>query len=1203
MRAIATFEFRTRVKRISTWVYCAIFVALAMMWVAAAGGAITGATVAFGSGKVWINSPYAIAQTVAFLGMVSLTVVAAIMGRAVQQDFEYRVEPFFFTAPIRKGDYLAGRFAGAVAVLVLVLSSIPLGTALGLLLPGIDPDRVGPSRVLPYLLPYATILLPNLIVLGGLFFCIAALTRRMLPVYVLSVVLLIGYLAAQGLLRDLDNKTLAAMLDPFGVTATSKLTEYWSISERNTRLVPLEGYLLWNRLLWLAFGAAVIAFCGYRFRFAEPAARMPPRVAEGPEPPAPAAIRSEASRSEPASAAAHAPLAAWRVLPRMAWLYLRETVKNVYFGVIALAGVLFCILASTTAGSIFGTVTWPVTYEILELVSGSFAIFMLVIVTFYAGELVWREREARLDQIHDALPMPTWLPFLAKLGALMLVPVVLQAVLMLCGLGIQTAKGYRHYEIGLYLEWLFGLQLVDYWLVCVLALTVHTLVNQKYLGHLLMIVYFIAISVSDLLGFEHNLYKYGANGNFTYSDMNGFGHFLRRIAAFDAYWAAAAVLLAIAAYLFWVRGTTPDWRGRVRLARRRFTAPVAAASACAAFAMAGLGGFIFYNTNVLNPYRTTYDREARQATYEKKYKALEAAPQPKITAVKLAVDLYPREQRVRMKGRYALRNRSGAPIDVVHLVFFQGERLVVHALAFSAPATLVTDDMEIGVRSYRLASPLAAGAAVDLDFDLEVPTVGFTNSGSTTDVVYNGSFVNGQMVLPMIGYQERAELVTDRDRKKFGLAPKERMRARDDPVGLAQNGLAYDADYIDFEATVGTEPDQVAIAPGYLQREWTRDGRRYFDYRMDSPILNFYAFQSARYAVKKDRWNDVVIEIYYQPGHEYNLGRMIDATKAGLDYFTRAFGPYQHRQFRIIEFPRYQTFAQSFPNTIPYSEGIGFIARVRDGDPDDIDYPYYVTAHELAHQWWGHQVPGANVQGESMLVETLAQYSALMVMKRKYGAAKMQRFLRYELDRYLLGRATEQKKELPLARVENQDYIHYRKGSLVMYALADYLGEDNLNRALREYRDEWAFKGPPYSSTTDLIARIRAVTPPQFAYVLDDFLDSITLYDNRALAATAKPLADGRYEVKLDVRARKVRAGDLGKEEDAPLHDWIDIGVLDAAGEPLYLEKRAIDRTDMTFAIVVAKRPARAGIDPSNELIDRQPKDNTVALTFEDRSD
>ena len=1199
LAAIAAFEFRTRVKRISTWVYFAIFFALAMLWTAAAGGAIPDAIVSFGSGKVWVNSPYAIAQTVAFLGMAALTIVAAVMGRSVQQDFEYRVEPFFFTAPIGRRDYLGGRFLGAAAVLTVILSSIPLGGVAGLMLPGIDADRVGPMRLSAYAMPYVTMLVPNIIVLGGLFFCIAAMTRRMLPVYIASVLLLIGYLAARGLLRDLDNKTLAAMLDPFGVTANSNLTEYWSISERNTRLVPLEGVLLWNRLLWLSVTGAVIAVCSYRFAFTQPVTRR--KAARDTDADTVAAPAPPSRSLAPAAAhgSAAAPVVAWRLLPRMVWLNFRETVKNVYFGVIALAGVLFCISTSTTAGSIFGTVTWPVTYQMLELVSGTFAIFLLVIITFYAGELTWRERETRLDQIHDALPIPTWLPFVAKLLALMLVPVVLQAVLMLCGLGIQTAKGYHHYELGLYFKWLFGFQLVDYWLICVLALVVHSLVNQKYLGHLVMIVYFIALSFSDLLGFEHNLYKYGSNGNFTYSDMNGFGHFMKRIVAFDAYWAAAALLLAVAGYLFWVRGTTADWRGRVRVARARFTRPIGVVTAAGAVAMAAFGGYIFYNTNVLNSYVTAYDRQARQADYEKKYKALESAPQPAITDVTVVVDLYPSEQRVRMKGRYALQNRTGRPIDTVHLLYFQPDRLRINTLAFNVPAAIVTDDTAVGLRSYRLATPLAPDARLALDFDLEVPTEGFTNAGSTTDVVYNGSFVNGQSVLPIVGYDERGELATDRDRKKFGLAPKERMRPRDDAVGLAHNGLSPDADFITFDATVGTEPDQWAIAPGYLQREWTENGRRYFHYRMDSPILNFFAFQSARYAVRKNRWNDVAIEIYHQPGHEYNLDRMIAATKAGLDYFTAAFGPYQHKQFRIIEFPRYQTFAQSFPNTIPYAESIGFIARVRDDDPDDIDYPYYVTAHELAHQWWGHQVPGANVQGETMLVETLAQYSALMVMKQKYGDAKMRRFLRYELDRYLLGRSSEQKKELPLSRVENQDYIHYRKGSLVMYALADYIGEDTLNRAIRAYRDEWAFKGPPYSSTTHLLARIRDVTPPDLQYVIDDFFDSITLYDNRAQSATAKALPDGRYEVTIKVVAKKRKADALGKEDDAPLHDMIDIGVLGADDEPLFLEKRRIEREETAFTVIVAKRPARAGIDPYNKLIDRRPKDNTVAVAIE----
>jgi len=330
----------------------------------------------------------------------------------------------------------------------------------------------------------------------------------------------------------------------------------------------LEGLLLANRALWLGLAALVIGFTFWRYRFAvaQQGGRKRRAVADDLAPP-PRALLPTVAPSPPRP---------WRLLPRMTWMYFRETVKNVYFGVIALAGVLFFVTSSTTAGAIFGTTTWPVTWQMLELVSGSFGIFMVAIIAFYAGELAWRERDSRLDQIHDALPLPTWLPFLAKLLALMLVPVVLQAVLMLAGMGVQTAKGYTNYEPGLYLRTLFGIELVDYWLVCVLALTVHSVVDQKYVGHFAMIVYFIALAAMDLVGLQHIIYKYGVDGGYVYSDMNGFGPYPLRFRSMQLYWSAAAVLLAIGGYLAWVRGTTTDWRGRLAIARARFTRPVAA---------------------------------------------------------------------------------------------------------------------------------------------------------------------------------------------------------------------------------------------------------------------------------------------------------------------------------------------------------------------------------------------------------------------------------------------------------------------------------------------------------------------------------------------------------------------------------------------------------------------------------------------------
>src|SRR5581483_10091889 len=209
-------------------------------------------------------------------------------------------------------------------------------------------------------------------------------------------------------------------------------------------------------------------------------------------------------------------------------------------------------------------------------------------------------------------------------------------------------------------------------------------------------------------------------------------------------------------------------------------------------------------------------------------------------------------------------------------------------------------------------------------------------------------------------------------------------------------------------------------APGYLIKEYEKDGRRYFHYKMDCPILNFYSFLSARYAVKRDKYKNVNIEVFYHPGHEYNLDRMISSVKKSLQYYEKSFSPYQHRQVRILEFPRYASFAQSFPNTIPYSESIGFIAKVDDSDPLSIDYPYYITAHEVGHQWWAHQVIGADVQGATLMSETMAEYSAMMVMEHRYGKEAMQKFLKYNLNRYLIGRTQESKKELPIMLAEDQ---------------------------------------------------------------------------------------------------------------------------------------------------------------------------------------
>jgi hypothetical protein len=665
-----------------------------------------------------------------------------------------------------------------------------------------------------------------------------------------------------------------------------------------------------------------------------------------------------------------------------------------------------------------------------------------------------------------------------------------------------------------------------------------------------------------------------------------------------AYWLAVAVILLAVVHLFWVRGTESAFRVRAMLARRRMTRGPVVALVVAAVVASSLGGWIFYNTNVVNKYVTTDDFEKAQADFEKKYKKYEGLAQPRVIAVTADVDLFPAERDANLRGSYTLRNKTSAPIAELHLWL----NPLVKERRISVPGATVRDaDEKFGYTIYDLAKPLQPGETTVVSFELGIRNDGFTNNRGVTNFVENGTFFNNYEWFPYIGYQAGNELVDTNKRRKLGLEPIQRMPKIGDPKWLGTNYLGTQSDWLTFETTVSTSADQIAIAPGYLQREWSENGRRYFHYKMDAPILGFWSYLSARYTVKRDRWNDVAIEVYYHEPHAFNVDRMIEGVKKSLDYYTANFGPYQHKQVRIIEFPGYERFAQAFPNTIPYSEAIGFVARLED--PEDIDYVFYVTAHEVAHQWWAHQVIGANMQGATVLSETLSQYSALMVMEKEYGKDTMKRFLQFELESYLRGRGSELVAEMPLELVENQGYIHYRKGSLVMYALRDYMGEEALNRALSKFLDDHKFAEPPYPTSRDLLKYIRAEAPPEIQPVIGDLFEKITIYENKATAAKATKRADGKWVVSVDVEAGKYHATSGGKEEPVKIGDLVDIGVLGpdpkdkTRGAPvLYLEKKRIDQPKMTFEVVVDSEPSKAGIDPLNKLIDRNPEDNTKTV-------
>jgi hypothetical protein len=202
-----------------------------------------------------------------------------------------------------------------------------------------------------------------------------------------------------------------------------------------------------------------------------------------------------------------------------------------------------------------------------------------------------------------------------------------------------------------------------------------------------------------------------------------------------------------------------------------------------------------------------------------------------------------------------------------------------------------------------------------------------------------------------------------------------------------------------------------------------------------------------------------------------------------------------------------------------------------------------------------------------------------------------------------MGRSAERKKELPIMLVENQPYIHYNKAALAFYALRDYIGEDSLNSALSRFLRDKSFQSAPYTTSREFLGYLRAVTPDSLRYVITDLFETITLYDNKVEDATVTRRPDGRFAVRLVVDAKKLRADSLGEEKEIAVGDYVDVGVFgerqpgNRLGQPLYLRKHRITAARTTIDVVVDREPRRAGIDPYNKLIDRDPKDNVKEVT------
>jgi ABC-2 type transport system permease protein len=1208
--AVFSFELREQARRRSNYLYFATLFALGLLITFLVGSET----------QTWFNEQTRtdvpllanapafvtrMTQQLLILGLLGLA--GALFGRSATQAFDCNFYPLLASSGVREWQYILGRLLVAWLVALLVLAGGSLGLLVGLALPGINPSYVGPLQLRAYVEPYALYVASYTLILGAILFTVGLLGRRPLWVSLTALALLISEFRFQWL------EPLRGGISP---------TAYWTPVERNLLLVPISGPEIVNRLLWLGVTAVGLFVLVRWFRFSRGALSLPSLARRGAQRERPSAVARQPKLGVAPPVRLRDGL--WARLGQL-WeqtrFELRPLVANRWL-LAALAAGIGLSIASTVQGigENYGVPDWPTTSRIVANTFWFTMSFVLCLACFL-GESLWRERDSRVAELVDTTPTPSWVFYGGKLLAAVLLAALALCTLLVAAIVTQTALGYFHYEVSLYLTWLFTVDLVRIVLLLVPVLLVHVLVGNKYVGHFLSLVMLAALLILPQVlslvapGSHFDLWVYGYRPELPYSDMNGFGHALGPVRLYQLYWTIGAVLLLLVAHLGWPRGRETGLRPRLRAAAQRLRGSLRHSLIGVLVLFLALANVLYYNTQVLHATAArpeaaaATDDAARQAVaaYLDRYAHL-ADAQPVLTDVYGEWDVFPTQRRVEARVRYTLQNQTERPITDILLNDSAQPPLTDVRLGSLAEPTEIHQVLQRRVYRFQLPEPLPPGGTVEASFAYRrLPLPGFSAGAPDLDVVYNGTVLPSDTFLPEVGYlgylwyllRERAaeESPSASHRHRHGhFAEAEALARPDDDPNEARRWatLGTGGRRSGFAGVVSTDSDQTALLPGRLQREWTEGQRRYFEYRAEAPITNWFFVLSGRYAVQRAQHGDVTLEVYYHREHAHNVDRLLQGMRESLDSFSASFGPYPYQHLRIVEVPDQVGAALSTPGTILYPARLGLTSRLPRNRPGVVDLPLYLTAHETAHQWWAHQLNPARADGALLVGETLAQYSALVVMDRVHGPASVRSFLKHELDGYLKGRSA---RDVPLAQTAGPDHAHvyYNKGAVVMYALRDYLGEEVLNdalaRLLHDYRD-----GPPYALASDLLDYLRAATPPEKQYLLTDLLDTITLWNNQAEKATATLRDDGRYDVTLVIRASKGRFDSEGHETPVEMDDLIDVGVFDASGSFIYLAKHPIRSGENTITVTVDREPATAGIDPVYKLIDRQTDDNVVTV-------
>lgn len=1180
---IFKYELKYWIKQPTTYIFGATFFVFGFATMAITGD-ILGEKTALEGSIFFANSSYRLISYFYDINIFILFVIPIFIGGAIFRDYSSNAFMVLYSFPIKKLDYFLGKFLSGLFITSSILLLVGIGLFFGSLLPGLNPLIIGSNSLLNYFLPYFLVVLPNLLFISMLIFSVVLLSRNsyagfttILLLYVLRRILLF-------VLGGPDNQFLVALFDPFGQTAIFDSIKNWSFDEVNSLTVPVSKTLTFNRLIWINISSIIFIIAYQKFSLSQNLTSFgffKRNIEKAP---------SEKKKNILSQRTTITPIVSHYSFTTQlftTWNISKCEFKSIVFSksflALLIGSLIFMLLLLGQVNPQYTSRIQPLT-QVMMLIPALFYSFVVMMITFlYAGILIHRDRRSRINQLVDVCSIPSWSLLGSKFLTLLKLQIILLSVIMIAGISIQAWKGYLHFEIPLYLFHIYGILFITLAIWAIMALFVQTLVPNQYLGFFLLLMFALGLSGLDSVGIKLDIFKFNSAPLLEHSDLSGFGGILPSYYIHKFYWFLFGCLLLIGTYLFWERGISKTLKDRVQQASQRISKQVVTAVFLLVIGFVGTGFLIYSNVYPTKPTFTSEEFDVYKVNAEKKYSKFKNIAQPRLSKVKMRMNLFPKERNYTSSGELFFVNKSNTPIDTLLVNYADGK---IISLEFDQNVDLIHEDSILKFNSYTLAESLVSGDTLSLSF--KASNLSSTLFRTNSQVTSNGTFLLADF--PLLGYPNFA-LSNTAKRNSYGLPPqKETNLNPTDSLAKQHSYVGKHIDLFEFEAIVSTSSDQIALAPGKLINKWKEEKRSYFHYKSEANIRNGIVFNSGQFDVLKDSLNGVSLEIYHHKTHGFNLDRMMRAMKSTLEYSTKNFGEYPFNQLRIVEFPnQYGRFAQSFANTIPFSEFAGFISK-EDESENRFDDVLRLTAHEMAHQWWGHQIVPAEALGNRMLTESLAEFTALKVLKQEYGSEKKHLYLGLIRKNYLEQRRRAQT-ESPLSLAEpNEAYIHYAKGLLVFNSLNEYLGNELFSSTLKSFFQKFKTTEAPYPTSLDLVDEFRKVIPDSLRYLITDLFETVTLYETSINKASFHAIKDGSYEVTVDLSYSKFRNSETNI--NLPINDWLEIGIYGENGKLIHSNTYSVSSGENVITIHLKQKPSTIVLDPFTLLIEENSTNN-----------